>query len=217
MRLQNALSDLIESQVRLSSQVIIEDMFDVDNVRFIGGADVAYSGEYGCGVLVVYEYPGFKLVDKAFFRSRVSFPYIPGFLSFRELPFIKTAYEKVHIKPDLLFINGNGILHFRFFGLASHTGVVLGVPTIGVSQNLLCGVVKKGKVYYRNRLVGYEYTSRRGCRPIYVSPGHNISLKTALSITKSCIHGHKLPEPLHVADKMSKSCISKYQSTRFDF
>lgn len=208
MRLQKySLKQLEELQKQLSSKVILKDVFDLNMIKFVGGADVAYKNDRGCAAVVVLTYPELELAEKIVFTGRVSFPYIPGFLSFREGPLIEKAYNKLKIRPDVLLVNGNGIMHFRFFGLASHVGVMLDIPTIGITQNLLCGSVKDDYVYYKNRLVGYKYLSKEGCKDIYISPGHMISFKTAISITKTSLRQHKLPEPLYFADKLSKECF----------
>ncbi|MEM3364725.1 MAG: endonuclease V [Candidatus Micrarchaeia archaeon] len=190
-------------QQRLAGSVILEDRFG--EIRLIGGIDIAYKGDNAACAIVLFDYEDMKMADSAYVCGKVKFPYIPGLLSFREGPIMKKAYAHLNKKPDLLLVNGNGILHPRFIGIASHLGVELGAPTIGVTQHLLCGQVgEDGKIYIDGRHVGYSYTSKKGCAPIYISPGHMVSLQASLEIVKRCILGHKLPEPLHLADKLSK-------------
>ncbi|MEM0438177.1 MAG: endonuclease V [Candidatus Micrarchaeia archaeon] len=205
------LQNLFKLQETLASNVILEDRFG--KIRLIGGIDAAYSGDTATCVAVVLDYRTLEPVESAHVRSRTTFPYIPGLLSFRESPIMKKAYLKLRHKPDILLVNGNGLIHPRGLGIASHLGIMLDTPTIGVAQRLLCGEVgKDGLIFLNGRHVGYEYRAQgihsrnpqRTGAPIYISPGHKVSLKSSLRIVKHCIAGHKLPEPLFLADKLSK-------------
>jgi len=192
-------------QEDLSSKVILKDMFG--DLKSIGGVDLAYKGNLGVCIIAIFDYKRMEQEHIFHLYDKVDFPYIPGFLSFREGPLIKKLYARLEQKPDMLLVNGNGILHPRFIGLASHIGVELDIPTIGGTQHLLCGNVKEdGRIYMGKRQVGYAY-SKDAHHPIYISPGHKVSLKSSLKIVKRCITGHKLPEPLYIADKLSKQLI----------
>ncbi len=197
--------ELVNYQKKLAGKVILKDMFK--KLEYVGGVDQAYNSDEVVSVICIYKFPELEQVEVEHLFDKVDFKYMPGLLSFREGPPILKAYKKLKTKPDVLFVNGNGIMHFRFIGLASHIGVELDIPTIGVTQNLLCGKVIDGKVVYKGKHVGYEYHSKAGCRPIYVSPGHKVSLSSSLRITKSCITKYKLPLPLHDADRLSKRFI----------
>ncbi|MCX8205800.1 MAG: endonuclease V [Candidatus Micrarchaeota archaeon] len=209
---------LFSLQKKLASKVILDDCFG--KIRLIGGIDAAYSGDTATCAAVVLDYRTLEPVESKMVRSRITFPYIPGLLSFREGPIMEKAYSRLVHKPDVLLVNGNGILHPRGLGIASHLGVILDIPTIGVTQGLLCGEVRTGgKVYLNGRQVGYEYRRLRPIKqspaigmpprchgaPIYISPGHKVSLKGSLRIVRHCISAHKLPEPLFIADKLSKA------------
>ncbi|MCX8200246.1 MAG: endonuclease V [Candidatus Micrarchaeota archaeon] len=209
MGYDTGISSLRKLQEALARKVILNDRFG--KISIIGGADVAYRGSTAACAIVLFDYGTMEETGHVCAYDKVLFPYIPGLLSFREGPPIKKAYAKLSVKPDMLLINGNGILHPRFFGIASHIGVELGIPTIGVAQHLLCGDVKRdGKIYIGKRHVGYEYVSKPGCAPIYLSPGHKVSVRSSLEIVKKCMRAHKLPEPVHAADRLSKKCIKAH-------
>ncbi len=197
---------LIALQKKLANKAVLKN--SVKHIRTVAGVDMAYAEKKSAAAIVVCDYKSMKVIETKTYVGRVMFPYIPGLLSFRELPAIKRVFAKLKHRPDILLINGNGILHMRYFGIASHAGVVLDVPAIGVVQNLLCGEVKNRYVYYKGRVVGYRYT-RRGYAPIYISPGHKVSLRGSISIVKKCMREHKLPEPLYIADRLSKDIARK--------
>jgi len=138
--------------------------------------------------------------------EEVDFPYIPTFLSFREGPAIISAFRTLKNKPDLRMVDGCGINHPRRAGLATHVGVVLDVPTIGVTKRLLCGTVDEpvrvgeyNLIILDDQYVGASLLSKRGCNPIYIALGHRISLRTTIKIVKHCLRGYKLPEPIRIA------------------
>ncbi len=203
------MEDMYRVQEEIASRAITEDRLDALNL--VGGADQAFlqlrtDEEEIISAVVVLEYPSMRLLYHSSVIMPVDFPYIPGLLSFREAPAIIAAFEKLDTKPDLLMIDGCGINHPRFAGLATHVGVTLDIPTIGVAKNLLCGTGsipdKPGEaspITYHDREVAYYYKSKRGCRPLIVAPGHKVSPGTALSIVKCCMRKHKLPEPTRLA------------------
>ncbi|MCX8146850.1 MAG: endonuclease V [Candidatus Woesearchaeota archaeon] len=196
------IQKLKEEQLKLAEKVIIIDSFD--KIKYIGGCDQSYSGNKIISCVVVMD-EKMKIVDKAFAEKECNFPYIPGFLSYRESPAVVEAFNKLKIKPDILMVDGNGILHPRRFGMASHLGIILDIPTIGITKSLLIGKVIDGKIEVDKEIRGMEVKTREFSNPLYVSPGHRISLKTAVEIVKkSIIFPHKLPEPLHLAHRLAK-------------
>ncbi|MEM0217871.1 MAG: endonuclease V [Candidatus Nezhaarchaeales archaeon] len=182
-------------------------------IKLVGGADVAWKGDIAVGCITVHEYPSLRLLERSISIVESSFPYIPTFLSFREIKPLMAALSKLSIKPTILFVNGQGIAHPRRLGLASHLGVVADIPTIGVAQKVLCGratspLTEVGYVELIDEvegsveIIGYLYRSSKRFRPICISVGHRVGLKTALELTKSCIRsGVKLPIPLHSSHK----------------
>jgi|Deesub1362A_J573_1020465.scaffolds.fasta_scaffold00094_63 deoxyribonuclease V len=192
---------LISIQQALAKRVILKDEF---NKELIAGADLAYRGRTAlCGV-VVLEFSSLKIVEKKVTEVDIRFPYIPTFLAFREAyPIIEALSD---IDFDILMVDGHGIAHPRGMGIASHVGVEMNVPTIGVAKKLLCGEVlgeikvrKPIPIIYQKNKVGYAFKPKKGVRPIYISPGHKISLDSALKLTISCIRDYKLPEPIRLA------------------
>jgi deoxyribonuclease V len=209
--------ELYRIQEEIALQAVIEDELRLEELKLIAGADQAFlyhakskaengiKAEKIISAVVVLEYPSMKLVEYSYSLMPVDFPYIPGLLSFREAPAIINAFHALKTKPELLVIDGCGINHPRFAGLATHVGVILDIATIGVAKNILCGTGevpnKEGEariITYQDRAVGYYLKSKKGCKPIIIAPGHKMSLKTALKLIKKCIHKHKLPEPIRI-------------------
>jgi len=172
------------------------------------GMDVSYRGERGAGAAVVLSYPDLKILEtKVVFRP-VVVPYTPTFLAFREMPFFTALIRRLERRPDVFMIDGHGIYHPAFCGSASHFGVVFDVPTIGVAGGLmrLEGEVKNGGVILlKGRRVGMVL--RDGKKGVYVSVGHKMKLDMAANIVRGCIRGHRKPEPLFLADSISRGAI----------
>jgi len=195
----------VEIQNNLSKSLKIQEL-ETQKIQYIGGLDVSYLDKYALGVLVILDNE-LNIVDIISQKAGVEFPYIPGFLAFREAPVILECLRKSSIKPDVLIFDGQGIVHPRGFGIASHIGVLLDVPSIGVAKSRLYGVCDKPKrvgqaepIYDEvGNLIGYCYLSKRNTNPIYISPGHLCDPDSALSFVKSLIRGYKLPEPTRLA------------------
>ena len=204
------LKKLEALQRRLAEKVILEDRFK-QPIRVVAGVDLAFLGETAIAACVAVDYNSMETIEEAFFKHKLKFPYIPGFLSFREGPAMIFAMRKLRVKPQVFLINAHGIAHPRFLGCASQVGVLTGQPTIGVAQRILCGTYKEEPkepgqwttLTYKGRTVGALYKSKKGSKPIIISPGHKTTLKTAIKIVKKCIRGHKLPEPLQKAHRQA--------------
>ncbi|MBI3035562.1 endonuclease V [Candidatus Woesearchaeota archaeon] len=191
---------LKEEQLKLAKKVVLKDSFD--KLQLIAGADAAYNQDDIIAAIAVCDNATMECKERAFAVMKAKIPYKPGFLAYREGPAISDAYAKLQNKPDVVIFDGNGILHPRRIGLASHIGVLLDIPSIGIAKQLLAGEVKENKVYVEKEARGELIATREHSKPIYVSPGHRISLKTSVDIVKNCIRfPHKLPEPLHLAHK----------------
>ena len=184
---------LEDIQEKLSRKLILEDKFE--NIDVIGGASSISFKNIVISGIVVCSFPDIKILERAHSEIKTSFPYISGFLTFREGPPIISAYKKLKKKPDVLILNCSGICHPRHLGMASHLGILINVPTIGVTKRLLCGYVKDDKIIYMGKQVGWKLKN------IYISPGHMVSLKTSLEIIKNSMRNHRLPEPLYLARK----------------
>ena len=179
--------------------------------------DVAYRGDAGAGAAVVLSYPGLEVLETKTILGKALVPYMPTFLAFREMPFLFKLFSRLDEEPSLFFINGHGVYHPAGLGLASHFGVAFGVPTIGVAGGLLRlkgETVDGGSVCVSGRKVCCairEKDENDGCRAkgkvSYVSAGHRISLERAVEVARSCFRGHSTPEPLFLADQISKKTI----------
>ena len=176
--------------------------------RFVAGVDQAFMGDVIISGIVVIDYKSLDVVEEVYHTGTLEYPYIPTFLSFREGPAIVSAYGKLQHTPDILMVDGCGINHPRGAGLATHVGVALDVPTIGVAKNILCGkgdepveVGDTSPLVFEGKQIGWLIKSCRRCRPIVVAPGHRVSMDGALEITQHMLRGHKLPEPCLLAHK----------------
>lgn len=187
---------------------------------YIAGVDAAFSGRKVIGVASLYKYPELIPIEDAYAIMKVSFPYIPGFLSFREGPAILKALNKLKIKPDLILFDGQGIAHPGGIGIATHIGVLLDIPTIGCAKSKLVGEykepgIKKGEwspLKYKDRTVGVVLRTREKVRPLFISPGHRIDIESSIRIVLGCTTRYRIPEPIRRADIISKKIRLKQNS-----
>jgi deoxyribonuclease V len=196
-----------EIQSRLAGQVVTEG--DIASLHFVAGVDMSStdSGGVARGAIVVLSYPELAVVEVETAEERLTLPYIPGLLSFRESPVILAACEKLRNIPDLILVDGQGIAHPRRLGLASHLGLLLDLPTIGCAKSILCGRQKPlpeqagsyAELIDDGQVVGAALRTRPGVAAIYVSIGHKIGLASALDWVMKCCRGYRLPEPTRLA------------------
>jgi deoxyribonuclease V len=178
-------------------------------IRHVGGIDVSYArgSNEGYAAVVVMSWPKLEEIDRTWTKQNISFPYIPGLLTFREAPLLLQAWKKLRHYPDLIFVDGQGIAHPRSMGLAAHLGVLLDTPSIGCAKSPLVGgdppVGEKRGDYtpliYKGKEVGVALRTRTGVRPLYVSPGHRIDLRTSVQWVLHACRIYRLPEPLRQA------------------
>lgn len=190
--------------------------------RLVGAADASYdrAEKRIYGAVVVVSYPDLTLVEEAALAGLCPFPYIPGLLSFREAPIILEVWKKLNHRPEVLLVDGQGIAHPRGLGLAAHLGLLLDVPTIGVAKSKLVGEGEEpGKeagaaapLWWQGQVVGFILRTRTRVQPVYVSPGHRVSLKDSRVITLGCVRGYRLPEPLRRADRLSRQRRRDFQA-----
>lgn len=207
------LAALRQQQIELASSVIREDRFAVESPALIAGADVGFEqgGEVTRAAIVLLKYPSLELVEYKVARINTTMPYIPGFLSFREYPALLAAWEMLSLKPDLLFVDGHGISHPRRLGVASHFGLLVDVPTIGVAKKRLCGrfeplgdeAGEKQPLIDKGEQLAWVWRSKRRCNPLFVATGHRVSTDTALLWVQRCMAGYRLPEPTRWADAVA--------------
>ncbi|HUI45609.1 MAG TPA: deoxyribonuclease V [Nitrospirota bacterium] len=180
--------------------------------EYVAGVDAAFSEDRVFAAACLYCYPQLMLVEHAAAEKRLVFPYVPGYLLFREGPAIIAALKKLKKKPDVILIDGQGIAHPRGIGSASHFGVLLDVPTIGCAKTRLIGEYRepgelKGnwtELQFNGRIVGAVLRTRDRVRPLFLSPGHRIDLQGAITIALGCVGRYRIPEPLRGADMLSK-------------
>ncbi len=183
-----------------------------ESSEIVAGADAAFSGDIISAAVSLFSYPDMNHIEDVVVRVRVEFPYVPGYLSFREGPAILRAFERLVNKPDLILFDGQGIAHPRGIGIASHIGVILNIPAIGCAKSRLIGEYdepdrRRGSwkyLYHDGKKVGAVLRTRDDVRPIFVSPGHLIDIKSSIDVVMNCVRGFRLPEPLRRADHISK-------------
>lgn len=199
--------DAVEIQRKLSSQVILTPF--KSKINLVAGADVSYSkgsDTFYSGVVVI-DTANMSVVEESTDKGKVSFPYIPGLLSFREAPVLIKAFEKLKHVPDVVIFDGQGIAHPRGLGIASHMGLILEIPTIGCAKNLLVGrYTNLGEeagdfsyLTFAGKAVGVALRTKKGVSPVFVSPGHKIDIPSSIDIILSLCCGYRIPEPLRLA------------------
>ncbi|MGF1590246.1 MAG: deoxyribonuclease V [Pleurocapsa sp.] len=198
-------------QEQLKQQVIALDC--LAKVNYVAGVDIGFEDNYAISkaAVAVLTYPELELVEQAIARIPTAFPYVPGYLSFREIPAILAVLPQLKITPDLILCDGQGLAHPRRLGLACHLGVLLDLPTIGVAKSLLIGQhesvpLEKGSwkpLMDKGETIGVVLRSRNLVKPIYVSIGHKISLPTAIDYVMGCLTKYRLPETTRWADKLA--------------
>ena len=215
--------DAIALQKALAGAVVRSDRFGPGGrraIRRIAGVDAAFAegGRVIRAAAVMLDYPELVQTGEALIERPTAFPYVPGLLSFREVPALLEALGQLSSAPDLILCDGHGYAHPRRFGLACHLGLWLDVPAIGVAKSRLTGShdepgPAKGDVAWLladkgarpGERIGAVLRTRERVKPVYVSAGHRVSLRTALALTLGCATRFRLPEPTRLADKLSKA------------
>lgn len=201
--------EAVALQKALACKVIRENR--LGEIQRVAGADVSVRGDTARAAIAVLSFPGLELMESATSSLPVHFPYITGLLTFREGPAIIRAFEALKARPDILIFDGQGIAHPRRFGLASHMGVILDVPSIGCAKTRLCGYHeplhwKKGScvpLLDGDEIVGAVLRTRDYVKPVYISIGHRIDLKTSVDTVLTCCRKFRLPETTRAAHRMA--------------
>ena len=192
-------------QRELAKKIVFDDRFQAENIRFVAGVDVAYVGDVAIGAAAVLEYDSLETVEYAVARCRTMFPYVPTLLSFREISPAVSCLKRLKIEPDVVLVDGHGYAHPFRCGFASHLGVVIGKPTVGVAKKLLCGSVGEfndegcALIVHEGEVVGMAVITKPGTKPVYVSVGNMVSLDTAVKIVKHCAQNTRVPQPIREA------------------
>ena len=207
-----------KAQREISKKIVLDDRFFPPRVRFVAGVDVAYFRGLSIGAAVVLDYDSLKVVGHATVVSRTRFPYVPTLLSFREVPVAFSCLKRLKTTPDVVLVDGHGYAHPFRCGFASHLGVVIGKPTVGVAKKLLCGSVgefnrkKRAPIMYEGEIVGMAVITKSGAKPVYVSVGHMVSLETAVRMVRHCVRNRRVPEPIwkaHLRANMEKQKLKE--------
>jgi deoxyribonuclease V len=209
------IEEAVAVQQRLRGQVVLRD--DFEPLATVAGVDVGFEdeGQTARAAVVALDYPALTPRDYALARLPVGFPYVPGFLSFRETPVILRALAQLRQPPDMLLVDGQGTAHPRRFGIACHLGVLANIPSVGVAKSLLTGrfgpladergawepLVDKGEV------VGAALRTRPGTKPLFISPGHRISLESAIRLVMACTTRFRLPETTRAAHNLASNGV----------
>lgn len=199
-------------QLRLRSRVILKPP-GAFLPQLVAGADLSIlrGRDVGHAAIVVLDAGTLEVVDQATASVEVAFPYIPGLLSFRELPPLAAAWAQLVVRPDVMIFDAHGLAHPRRFGLACHGGLLFGVPSIGAAKSILVGEhgelgERKGStapLLHEGQSVGAAVRTRSGVSPVYVSPGHHMDLATAVSTVLSVCPRYRIPEPIRQAHRLS--------------
>lgn len=200
-----------EIQNELRDHVVRGDAFG--RITRVAGVDIGIDrkSDRARAAAAVLSFPGCEVLDHVVVKRRISFPYVPGYLSFREVPPIMAALEKLTVSPDLIICDGQGIAHPRRFGLACHLGVLMDLPTIGAAKSRLIGTHAepgrdKGQwceLKDKDEIIGAVVRTRTGVRPLFVSIGHRVGLPAAVRIVLQCCTRYRLPETTRAAHRLA--------------
>ncbi len=203
--------EAVAIQRQLADRVRTEPL--VGEVRTVAAVDVSVRGDRVRAAVAVVSLPDLEKIDEAAWEGAVAFPYVPGLLSFREVPAIIPALERLSVIPDVIMADGHGLAHPRRFGLACHLGVLLDRPTFGVAKSVLVGSFDRpasergstSPMLHREETVGVALRTRQNVTPVYVSVGHRLTLEDAVRLTLECTTRYRLPEPARLAHRISKN------------
>jgi deoxyribonuclease V len=178
-------------------------------IRTIAGADISFN-KFSTTVyagIVVLRFPDLQPIAHSLVKKEVLFPYVPGYLAFREVPALLGAWEQLPEKPDLLVVDGHGIAHPRRMGIATHFGVLADTPTVGCAKKILCGTYEEpatqqgsySPLVFKNEVVGNVLRTKNAVKPVFVSPGNKMDVQSAVSVIMQCMGRYRIPEPTRIA------------------
>lgn len=193
------------------------------DIKTIAGCDISFNKESNkvYAGIIVFNYPELNIIEQSVIETEVFFPYIPGLLSFREIPPLLNAWDRLNQKPDLVMLDGQGIAHPRRIGIASHFGLIVDKPTIGCAKSKLIGKyddvpTKKGSFSYlfdKDDIIGAVLRTKEKVKPVFVSPGNKITLKESIEIVMNCLSHYRIPEPTRQAHLLVNALRKKLFST----
>lgn len=199
-------------QRELADQIVLEDQFG--EIHYVAGVDMAINENNGMAraAVVLFSYPDLTILEKHIYEEPLRMAYIPGLLSFREMPALLGAIQQLKQQPDLVMADGQGIAHPRRLGIGAHLGLWLDIPTIGCAKSILVGTHEPvgaavgdwSPLVYKHETIGAVLRTRAKVKPMYISSGHKISLESSIKYVLACGRGYRLPETTRQADKLSK-------------
>ncbi len=210
----------VRVQQKLRARVILKDRFAAP--RTVAGADLAFdpATQTAFAGVIVYRYPQMEEIERRMARAPLRFPYVPGLLSFREIPILARAFARLKTQPDLLLVDGHGLAHPRRFGIACHLGVLFDIPTIGCGKSVLVGEFREpgrragsvSPLIDKGERVGMALRTREGVHPIFVTQGHRVSLTSAVGLVRRCADGFRIPKPTREADHYVRDLRRHFQA-----
>lgn len=209
------ISEAINLQRELATKLVLEDQFG--EIHAVAGVDMAINEGNGMAraAVVLFSFPDLTILEKHVYEEPLRMAYVPGLLSFRELPCVLGAIQQLKQKPDLIMADGQGLAHPRRLGIASHLGLWLDMPTIGCAKSILVGTHEPvgdavgdwSPLVYHRETIGAALRTRVKVKPMYISQGHKISLASSIKFVLACGKGYRLPETTRQADKLSKDNV----------
>lgn len=208
---QLSAKEAIAFQQELRSHIDTSEL--LSPIKTIGGADISFNkfSEIVYAGIIVLSYPDMTEVCRASVIDRTSFPYISGLLAFREVPALLKVWEKLPVKPDVLMLDGQGIAHERRMGIATHFGLIADTPTLGSAKSRLTGsfdapedqpFAESALLARNGEQIGTVLCTKKKCKPVFVSPGHKISLAQSVEIVRNCIGKYRIPTPTRLAHNL---------------
>ncbi len=216
--------DGIKLQHELVNHIDLTDRIQPEDIKLVAGSDLSYRNGYGYATFVVLSFPELKKVEVKTAKVKVDFPYIPGLLAFREFPPLYEAFKMLESKPDLFVLDGQGLAHPRRLGIAVHFGIVLEVPALGIAKSKLTGFYTEpdNRKFAHSILsdkngnqIGWVVRTREKTKPVFVSPGWGISIKTSLELAKMLTTKYRIPEPTRLAHIESEKAKEEKQNFLF--
>ncbi|MFT4466087.1 MAG: deoxyribonuclease V [Sodalis sp. (in: enterobacteria)] len=220
------IAALCAEQIATAGKIIRNNDFAFTHPGLIAGADVGFEqgGEVTRAAIALLRFPSLELLEYQVARVVTTMPYIPGFLSFREYPALLAAWDKLGRRPDLLLVDGHGISHPLRLGVASHFGLLVDIPTIGVAKRRLCGQFEPlaeqqgalAPLIDKGEQLAWVWRSKPRCNPLFISTGHRVGLESALHWVQLCMRGYRLPEPTRWADAVAsnRTAFQRWQQGR---
>lgn len=221
-----SISDATDIQKELKSRINLEPLDSP--ITLVAGADVSFnkfSTTVYAGVIVM-DFPNMEVKQIALAQHETTFPYVSGYLAFREMPALEKAWNMLSLKPDVLILDGQGITHPRSVGIATHFGILKNQPTIGCAKSMLSGKFDElglekfssSPIVIKEKLSGFALRTKNAVKPVYISPGHRISVEQSLELVTQCVGKYRIPEPTRIAhEKVNLFRTGKMEEGVYDF